>query len=172
MLKDFSSYWLLGLEPQYTGLVLQAAEGVVVLPRVVMNIGYESIAKQVFVHSTPRPVEVEEAIIRIEDEIMRVHKQVDATLPLVSSDEHVWEIARRARSSDKGVGIEVVLQRVLQRDEVEFLFNRWADIVSGSPVHASEQVMTKEFGAQLLILRELLHHFNFKEVLLVQKVSK
>ena len=167
MLKGVSSYWLLGLGQQLTELALQT-KGVAVQSRVIMDIGYESISEQVFMHSTPRPVEVEEAIIRIEDEIMRVHTQVDAALPLVSSDEHVWEIARRIAGPDKDVSAGMVLQRVLQRDEVEFLFNRWADIVSGSPVHASEQVMTKEFGAQLLILRELLHHFDFEEMLLVE----
>lgn len=167
MLKGVSSYWLLGLGQQLTELALQT-KGAAVQSRVIMDIGYESIAEQVFMHSTPRAVEVEEAIIRIEDEIMRVHTQVDAALPLVSSDEHVWDIARRIAGPDQDVSAGMVLQRVLQRDEVEFLFNRWADIVSGSPVHASEQVMTKEFGAQLLILRELLHHFDFEEMLLVE----
>lgn len=164
-LKNFSSCWFLSMKPEQTVLSLYKGEAALA---VVMDVGYGSLAKQVFLQPKPKPVEVEEAIIRVEDEIMRVHAQVQGGFSLVSSDTYVHEIAKRA-----GAGLAVGLEdgpetgKVLTREELEFFFNRWADIVSGSPVRASEQPMSKELGAGLLILRELLHHLDFKELLLV-----
>ncbi|MGL4667226.1 MAG: hypothetical protein ACRCWR_04785 [Saezia sp.] len=162
--KNSLPCWSLMLEPEQTVIALWQGD-VDTAPPIVIRIGYQSIAEHIFKHHrTPRPVEVEEAIMRVEDEIMLAQRDGMMLLPLVSADEGVVGIAKQ---TSLGLVDKTSAEKVLTREAVEFLFNRWADIVSGSPMRSSEKVMDKEFSARLLILRELLHHLNFKEVLLV-----
>ena len=59
----------------------------------VLGIGLETIARQHLRHDPPAPVELENAIAALEDEIAKVHKSIEGDSRLYTHDALVRDIA-------------------------------------------------------------------------------
>ncbi len=107
-------------------------------------------------HDPPSPIEMENAIMVVEDELVRVRERV-AGCALVTMDPAIAEIARLA-------GVAAHPEMTLSLEAVEQTFDRFSGVVLGRPA-ASEGLPTGgAFAATLLILRELMHHLKFAAI--------
>jgi hypothetical protein len=115
-------------------------------PAVVLRVGSEKIAREHFRHEPPTPLELENAIAAVEDEIARVHEGVRPGSRLYTRDAAVRDIAL-------AVGVKPAAEMELALDAVEHAFERL-------PLRP----MAKEDAAALLILRELMHHLGYAAI--------
>lgn len=90
--------------------------------------------------------------------IMTLVAQVKAkNYRLETSDPKIREIA----------GYVNIKENVLSLSEMESVFSRFAAIVMGMPSSMDVLPQTKEFAATLLILREIMHHLGFENIVIV-----
>jgi len=133
------------------------ATGNILDPQNVLNLAIGSLktAADYFKHHPPTPSEVENAILAVEDEVMRARSIRVEDAVLYTMDSAIREIAGLAGASTT-LGLEAV----------EHLFQRWIAVINGSP--ASQQGIPNDaaFGATLLILREFMHHLKFASITL------
>lgn len=126
-------------------------------PKTVLSlaIGSQKTTAAYFKHHPPTPSEVENAILAVEDEVMRTRTLLHPDSALYTTDNAIREIAVLAGASP-----------LLSLDALERLFQRWAAVTNGSP--ASQQGIPNDaaFGATLLILREFMHHLKFTSITL------
>ena len=111
-------------------------------------------------HTMPTPLELEHAIMAVEDEIARVALRGDAATPLVSVDAALVELAQVA-------GADGPLPLQLGVAAVENAFERLAMVAQGRPLATSglpDGEAGRIFAARLLIVRELMHHLGFAEL--------
>ena len=125
-----------------------------------LDIGTEKSAHKFFKHNPPTPGEVENAIAIVEDEVMPLHKLLDPTSILYSSDKRIHQIATQTISSEQKNRV------ILSRSDMENIFNRLAAIISGRPASTDTLPTDNSFAATLLILREVMHHLGFKEIVI------
>ena len=120
-----------------------------------LAIGSQKTATDYFKHHPPSPAEVENAILAVEDEVMRTRTILHPDSALYTTDNDIREITVLAGASP-----------LLSLDALERLFQRWAAVTNGSP--ASQQGIPGDtaFGATLLILREFMHHLKFASITL------
>lgn len=122
-------------------------------PDISLPIGYQSITQQFFHRDTPSPYEVEMAIATFEDHIQatpQLHHIADEYSCHDDYLKHIMQIA--------GVDNEI------SQAEIELVFNRIADVVSGSPKRDGEFPDDKNFISYLLMIRELSHHLNIEKI--------
>ncbi|MFM2478928.1 hypothetical protein [Celerinatantimonas sp. MCCC 1A17872] len=144
------------IQPQQTVLMSQAFAKSA--PNITLEIGYENIAKQYFHHEPPTADELEYAINTIEDEIAKVTHQVPSGL-FVCQDKAIIHLAKLS-----GVTTEPMQ---LPRTQLESLFSQYAEIITGRPARErdGETDVSAIFYARLLILREMMHHLKFSQLL-------
>lgn len=123
----------------------------------VAAIGWDNIARDYLRHAPPTPPEMEAAITRIEDEIVAARAVLSGLRELETNDPHIREIAIAAGLADAG-------SITLDVQAVEAVFNRLANVASGSPSRSQGLSEAPQFAATLLILRELMHHLGFSSV--------
>lgn len=122
-------------------------------PDISLAVGYLAIAQQFFQRDIPSPYEVEMAISTIEDHIQAT-PQLHHIAPVFDChDDYLQQIMRIAGVSE-----------VISQSEIEQVFNRIADVVSGSPKREGEFPEDKNFISYLLIIRELSHHLNIEKI--------
>ncbi|HTI95957.1 MAG TPA: hypothetical protein VL425_05530 [Rudaea sp.] len=103
----------------------------------------------------PHPADMENAIALIEDELMRLPR--DLRHLHVSSDEPMLrEIAHAAGLQEN--------DKRLDRDVVERVFERLAAVALGRPNAQERLPETPRFAAILLILREMMHHLDISSI--------
>lgn len=124
-------------------------------PDISLPVGYVAISQQFFHHDIPSPYDVEMAIATIEDHIQAAPQLHQIASEFDCNDVYLQQIAQVA-----GVA------GVIEQSEIERVFNRVADVVSGSPKREGEFPNDKHFISYLLIIRELSHHLN------IQKINK
>ncbi len=117
-----------------------------------LALGWRSIAGDHFKHDPPSPLEIENAIAAVEDEVERVHKAIAKGGVLRTRDPAILAIAVAA-------GVPQGAEATLSVEAVEQTFTRLAAGARGLPAG-------HEFSATLLILRELMHHLGFSSVLI------
>ena len=117
-----------------------------------LALGWRSIARDHFRHDPPSPLEIENAIAAVEDEVGRMHNAIAKGGALLTGDPAILEIALAA-------GVTPSAETRLTLDAVEHMFTRLAAGAHGLPAG-------HEFAATLLILRELMHHLGFMSVLI------
>lgn len=115
--------------------------------------GYAAISRQFFHHSMPSPYEVEMAIMTIEDLIQATPQLHHMASECNCADAYLKQISHIAGGND-----------VITQTQIEQVFNRVADIVSGSPKREGEFPDDKNFISYLLIIRELSHHLNIQKI--------
>lgn len=110
-------------------------------------------------HDPPTPLEMENAIAAIEDEVMPLAGTLARASPLVVSGSAIPDVARCAGKAGDGA-------IVLELAEVEQLFEQLAAVAEGRPASSSGLPPGTDFAATLLILREFMHHLGFDSVTL------
>lgn len=122
-------------------------------PDLALPIGYLTIAHQFFRHDIPSPYEVEMAIATIEDHIQATPALHHIASEFDCHDPYLQQIMQLAGVENK-----------MSQSEIEQVFNRVADVVSGSPKREGEFPEEKNFISYLLIIRELSHHLNIENI--------
>lgn len=122
-------------------------------PDITLPIGYLTISQQFFHHDIPSPYEVEMAIAMIEDHIQATPQLHHIADEFDCNDHYLQQIAQIIGAGD-----------VIDQSEIERVFNRVADVVSGSPKREGEFPDDKKFISYLLIIRELSHHLNIQKI--------
>jgi hypothetical protein len=117
-----------------------------------LALGWHSVARDHFKHDPPSPLDLENAIAAVEDELGRAHKGIAKGAVLLTHDAAVGQIA-------VATGVSPGAEMTLARDAVERAFERLASRAPGLPAGG-------EFAATLLILRELMHHLDFATILI------
>jgi len=126
------------------------------------DIGKVKTARDFFKLFPPTPGEIENAIQVVEDEVMPLHKLLMPDSELYSTDTSIREIAQYAlfeeNQNDTG----------LTRDSMERVFNRLAAIITGLPASQDVLPASNEFAATLLILREVMHHLVYLDIVILK----
>ena len=129
------------------------------LTDVVIGVGIDRLAHDIFLHEPPTPVELERAIDVIEDALMATGL---AHLPrgeLATSDPLLHTLIGRSGSTHAALA------------EVEALFQRLAAVSLGSPGRLTDPVFSRRAAAALLILRECMHHLGYRAVWIAPPIA-
>jgi len=119
-----------------------------------LAIGWQSIASDYFKHAPATALELENAIVTVEDEIARARSMLHGNWQLHTTDAALREIAVLS-------GVTESSPMVLSIEAMEQTFDRMAQVALGRPAAQSGLPASNEFAARLLILRELMHHLQF-----------
>jgi exopolyphosphatase/pppGpp-phosphohydrolase len=137
--------WILQGANQQPGLVI------------CLELGSQRLAREHFRRDPPSPAELEAAIMVVEDEVMPVAKKLLAGSSLFTSDTGIADIASVATGSDEAT-------TTLDLQTVERVFNRLANLSLGRPRSQGNLPAEGPFAANLLILREFMHHLRFERI--------
>ncbi|MFM9899848.1 MAG: hypothetical protein ACKVOT_02440 [Polaromonas sp.] len=124
----------------------------------VLQLGAKRTATDFFKHQPPSPLEIETAIMAVEDEVMRARAAVLGGPTLYATDDRVADMAVLLGSP-----------AALTLEQVERPFNQLAARAEGRPASQLDIPDTPEFAATLLILREFMHHLGFEAVQVVRQ---
>jgi exopolyphosphatase/pppGpp-phosphohydrolase len=141
-------------------LAMATGQGDKATAALVLDIGARKTARQFFKRSPPTPLEMENAIATVEDEVMRAVPMLAPGSALLCSDAVVREIAVLA-------GMAPGPLMVMPIDAMERVFERLAAVAEGRPVVREGLPQGADFAAALLILREFMHHLRFESVAVV-----
>lgn len=128
---------------------------------ITFGIGAQQIASEFFSNFPPTPDETERAIMLTEDSIMPFAKQIQKDNQLVSCDTALNAFASLMNLQPKDGKIS------LPRTDMEILFGRLSALITGRPLSSDILPDDTVFAARLLILREIMHHFGFKDIILL-----
>ena len=121
---------------------------------IALAIGSDITSAAFFRHQPPIPLELENAIMAVEDEIARARPHVRDDSVLVTRDSALRAIAWIAGLPDQPT-------LTLSIERVEETFDRLAAVSLGRPAAHEGLPDSVAFAATLLILREFMHHMNF-----------
>ena len=124
---------------------------------VTLAIGAQKTAAEHFRHSPPTPGEMENAIMRVEDEVARARGEIAENSALFTNDPAIREIARLA-----GLTERPVMRFALE--QVEMTFERLMGLSYGRPASGEGLPTDAAFAATLLIMREFMHHLKFSSI--------
>lgn len=146
---------LLHIDAEQTGVAVGQAD----VPEawLALTIGAERTARDHFRHIPPSPLELENAIVTVEDEVTRARSLVPAGATLVSTDTAIREIALLSGVTDGG-------NLHLSLDAMERSFERLVQLSLGRPASSDNLPSNNSFAATLLILREFMHHLQFDAI--------
>ncbi|WP_238990861.1 hypothetical protein [Acidovorax sp. ST3] len=134
--------------------------------RLCLPLGGAHTARQFFRGTIPTPLELENAIAAVEDEVHIAHRQLRGLLPPGqvwapwSADVALHDLATLA-------SVPPGPHRVLTLDAMERLFNRLVAVSEGRPAAQEGLPDDPAFAGTLLVLRELMHHLPFASLVLV-----
>lgn len=103
------------------------------------------------------PYQLEKAIEIVEEVIMPLYKQLPTDFTLITYDAEIKLLPMLLVHSAQKTGFIMV-------DEVEWVFNQLADIVSGSPANQYQLPNTASFATKLLVVREMMHHWGVTQL--------
>ena len=119
---------------------------------IVLQAGYELVAGKFFRHDIPTEGETDYAINYIEDELMSRYELRNNKEDLYSSDKNIIDILCKNGLHDNSCS----------RQDIEDLFSRYAHVVMGGPESGLPVDITPNDYTTILILREIMHHLNFR----------
>ncbi len=122
-----------------------------------LNIGAVRTAADFFKHRPPSPLEIETAIMVVEDEVSRARAVIPTGALLYSTDERLHAMATMVSGSQ-------AVTSALTIEDVEGLFNQLAARAEGRPASQVDPPEDPQFAAALLILREFMHHLQFDRI--------
>lgn len=131
---------------------------------IVLDIGAQRTAAAYFRHTPPTAIEMENAIMAVEDEVTRASKMVDGSSALLTTDAAIREIALLS-------GVPQLPVMILSLEAMERTFDRLAAVTLGRPVSQAGIPATPAFAATLLILREFMHHLQFAAITIQQPLA-
>lgn len=124
--------------------------------------GAPAVCRRFFRHVPPTPGELEAAIASVEDVLMPAIPRLRGQASLVTTDA---ESVALARSSGMPETRTVELDLAM----VERLFNRLVNVAHGRPAAQEGLPERGTFAANLLILRELMHHAGYASIAVVSR---
>ena len=128
----------------------------------VLAIGSQKTARDYFKHAPPSPLEVENAIAVVEDEVTRAKAMIPPGSGLFTADAGARAIAIHS-------GVVDAASMRLSIDALERTFDRFAAVSLGRPAAHEGLAENAEFAATLLILREFMHHLQFAQITISQR---
>ena len=126
----------------------------------VLDMGASRTSTQFFKRYPPSPLEIETAIMAVEDEVTRARAVALHHAPLYSADERVRQMTRIVGGADG-------LVPTLRIEQVENLFDQLAARSEGRLPSQVQIPDDPRFAATLVILREFMHHLHFDTVQLI-----
>jgi exopolyphosphatase/pppGpp-phosphohydrolase len=124
---------------------------------IVLAIGSGTTAAKFFKHAPPTPLEMENAIQAVEDEVTRAGVLATPDGSLLTHDACIRELALRS-------GVVPGHSMHLPIDAVERQFDLLAALTQGRPATSAGIPTDIGFAATLLILREFMHHLQFSAI--------
>lgn len=121
--------------------------------QIVLTLGAAALRASYLRSQPPTPFELENAIQYVEDALMPAWKRFAST-ELISSQPWLDTLADFARSPRSRI----------TREALESAFNRLAALSQGRPLSQDPLPEDPDFSARLLILRELMHHLDFRQI--------
>jgi exopolyphosphatase/pppGpp-phosphohydrolase len=122
-----------------------------------LAIGSRKTAADYFEHNPPTPKELENAILTVEDEVIRAQPMHTEGSTLFTTDTAIREIALLAGVPDRP-------EWILTLDAMERTFERLAAVTLGRPAPHEGIPENTTLAATLLILREFMHHLKFSSI--------
>lgn len=122
------------------------------LSEVVIGVGIDRLAEDVFLHEPPSPVELERAIDIIEDALMAIGLPHLERGELTTIDPLLHSLIGAPGNTHATLA------------EVEAQFQQLTAISLGSRGLLSDPAFTRRAAAALLILRECMHHLGYEAV--------
>ena len=130
-----------------------------------LPLGLDLLVYQVFGNSMPNEAQLEHGIMLVEDAIMPVAAEIPAHSMLLLNDRLLHAVGRSA------LGRAQVHTHSVRREAVETLFNLLVMQAAHPSVPHPDVPQTPQAAAALLILREVLHHWQLESVLLDDQPS-
>lgn len=132
-------------------------------PLVSLTVGRHKTAHTFFRRDVPTPLELENAIASVEDEVYLAHRQYAqqpgaARAAWWSTDPHLVALAELA-GVPRGPATMLLTLEAMER-----LFQRLAAVSEGRPAASEGLPESVEFATTLLLLRELMHHMPFGQL--------
>lgn len=153
--SDSATLVLLHIGAEQTGVVV--GHGSAPDAMLTLAIGADKTARDHFKHTPPSPLELENAIATVEDEVTRARHMVPAGARLCTTDATIREIARLS-------GVTEGTTMRLSLDAMERTFDRLTQVSLGRPAAFEGLPANNPFAATLLILREFMHHLQFADI--------
>lgn len=122
-----------------------------------LALGSQKTAADFFKHAPPTPLEMENAIMAIEDEVSHARTWIADDSVLYTTDPAIRTIALMAGVPDQP-------ELILSIDAVEQTFERLAAVTLGRPATSDKLPTDAAFAATLVILREFMHHLQFSSI--------
>lgn len=122
--------------------------------------GAQSLVEQHHWQMPPSEAAVEYAIVTIEDVLAKVRPNAHAQTRLAIRGLHANEIGHLLAETEGS--------NLVTREAVERLFTRFANVVGGRPAAVEGLPADAGFAAALLIVREVVHHLDYAQVMLPQ----
>ncbi|CAM4181717.1 hypothetical protein [Aeromonas bestiarum] len=141
---------MLKLEEQTSKVQITQADGITITYK--LAFGLEAMTPGPFRQDPPSALELERAIMVVEDVLMPLAARIPA-------HELVTLHSPLPLAGELG-------SHELSRESIEQLFGQFAATVEGDPLAAAHLPKGRRFAAVLLILREWMHHLDAKRVLL------
>jgi len=130
-----------------------------------LSVGSNKTARDHFKHTPPSPLELENTIATVEDEVTRERHMVSAGARLCTTDAAIREIARLS-------GVTEGATMRLSLDAMERTFDRFSQVSLGRPASLEGLPASNTFAATLLILREFMHHLQFADITVLMHPSE
>ena len=146
---------LLHIGPEQTAIAV--GHGAMPDATLTLAIGAQKTAHEYFKHTPPSPLEIETAIVTVEDEVTRARSLMPSNARLVTTDPAIREIALLS-----GTASSEVMR--LPLEAMERTFDRLAQVSLGRPASSDTLPASTPFAATLLILREFMHHLQFADI--------
>ncbi|GKX54542.1 hypothetical protein SOASR030_06540 [Leminorella grimontii] len=145
-------------------LLINDEETIVKMPdsEIRMPIGAKRLSHFQLQHEPALAAELELGIEIVEDVIMPERKKLAGEIALTTDSAVIRRIPTLT-------AINSTRENYVSVEQVEDVFNQLADIVNGSPALRKAIPYDAEFTATLLIVRELLHHWNVDHIRLTEK---
>lgn len=139
--------------------------------RLRMPLGGARTAHRFFRGAIPVPLELENAIAAVEDEVHTAHRELQGLLRPGQSWAP-WSADPSLRGLATLAGVPPGPRRVMTIDAMERMFNRLVAVSEGRPAAHEGLPDDPSFAGTLLVLRELMHHLPFASVTLVDNGSE
>lgn len=159
---------LLYLEPERTLIMPVDATGAALRgAAITLAMGTHRTARAFFRRDVPTPLELENAIATVEDEVYLAHQR-HAEQPHAQGAAW-WSTGAHLVALAELAGVPRGPAMVLTLDAMERLFQRLAFVSEGRPAASEGLPESVEFATTLLLLRELMHHMPFGQLHLVAR---
>jgi exopolyphosphatase/pppGpp-phosphohydrolase len=134
------------------------AEAALLLP---LPLGLERTAAEHFKTTPPTPLALENAIMVVEDVVMPLRRYLRQGAPLLCADAAVRELAQVC-------GVPAMPAMRLSLEALERGFNRFCNVVQGTPAAHEGLPADNRFATALLIVREFMHHLQFADITVIE----